>query len=233
MELTIKDGFFMLLVLVRTIILFAAVVLVLRLTGKREVGQLQPFELVVIIMLSELASIPIADTDLPLINGLVPIFTLLVAQVLLSYASLKSERARGIICGRPSILIANGKIMEKEMSSIRYNINDLLEQLRAKNVPNIADVEFAILETNGKLSVIPKSQKRPVCPEDLNIPTSYEGLPTTLIIDGNVLEKNLKQINVDTGWLRSELAKFGIQDLKRVLFASLDTNGKLFYQVKS
>ncbi|MDI6906564.1 MAG: DUF421 domain-containing protein [Thermoanaerobacterales bacterium] len=222
----------MLLVLVRTLILFAAVVVVLRLTGKRQVGQLQPFELVVIIMLSELASIPIANTDVPLVNGLVPIFVLLVAQVILSYASLKSLKARAVICGTPSVLVANGKIVEKELARLRYDINDLLEQLRAKNLPNLADVEFAILETNGHLSVVPKSQKRPVCPEDLNLSTGYEGLPTTLIIDGKVLEKNLAGINLDVNWLRSELAKFGIRDLKRVLFAALDTGGKLFYQLK-
>jgi len=222
----------MLLVLVRTLILFSAVVIVLRLTGKRQVGQLQPFELVVIIMLSELASIPISNTDVPLVNGLVPIFFLLVAQVVLSYASLKSVKARAVICGTPSVLVANGKIVEKELARLRYDINDLLEQLRAKNFPNLADVEFAILETNGHLSVIPKSQKRPLCPEDLNIPTRYEGLPTTLIIDGRVLEKNLAGINLNTEWLRGELAKFGVRDLKRVLFAALDTGGRLFYQLK-
>ncbi|MFA4884630.1 MAG: DUF421 domain-containing protein [Desulfotomaculaceae bacterium] len=223
----------MLLGIIRTIILFAVVVIGLRLMGKRQIGQLQPYELVIVIMLSALAAIPMENTGIPLASGLFPIFTLLVAQVALSYVSLKSERARGVICGTPSVLIENGKIIEKELARIRYNINDLLEQLRAKNVPNIADVEFAILETSGELSVIPKSQKRPIVPADMNLPTMYEGLPITLIIDGYVFSKNLAKINLNEDWLKSELQKFGVNNFKEVLFASLDTEGKLFYQVKS
>jgi len=226
-----KDN--MILGIIRTIILFAVVVIGLRLMGKRQIGQLQPYELVIVIMLSALAAIPMENTGVPLASGLFPIFTLLVAEVALSYVSLKSERARGVICGTPSVLIENGKIIEKELARIRYNINDLLEQLRAKNVPNIADVEFAILETSGELSVIPKSQKRPIVPADMNLPTMYEGLPITLIIDGYVFSKNLAKINLNEDWLKSELQKFGVNNFKEVLFASLDTEGKLFYQVKS
>ncbi|OQA08283.1 MAG: hypothetical protein BWY65_01544 [Firmicutes bacterium ADurb.Bin373] len=223
----------MLIGIVRTLILFTVVVIGLRLMGKRQIGQLQPYELVIVIMLSALAAIPMENTEAPLLFGLFPIFTLIVVQVAMSYLSLKSERARGIICGTPSVLIENGKIIEKELARLRYNINDLLEQLRVKNIPNIADVEFAILETGGQLSVIPKSQKRPVAPEDLNLPTKYEGLPVTLIIDGFVFKKNLTRLNLSEEWLRSELHKFGIKSFKEVLFAHLDTEGKLLYQVKS
>ena len=164
----------MLLGIFRTIILFIVVVIGLRLMGKKQIGQLQPYELVIVIMLSALAAIPMQDTGISLFTGLFPIITLLLVEVALSYLSLKSERARGIICGTPSVLIENGKIVEQELKRLRYNINDLLEQLRAKNMSNIADIEFAILETSGQLSVIPKSQKRPVVPADLNIETSYE-----------------------------------------------------------
>lgn len=223
----------MLIGIVRTLILFAVVVIGLRLMGKRQVGKLQPYELVIVIMLSALAAIPMENSGVPLLSGLFPIFTLIVAQVAMSYLSLRSERARGIICGTPSVLVENGKIVEEELARIRYNINDLLEQLRAKNMPNIADVEFAILETSGELSVIPKSQKRPVMPEDLSLPTKYEGLPVTLIIDGYVFKKNLARINLSEGWLRTELSKFGVRSFKEVLFAHIDTEGKLLYQVKS
>lgn len=223
----------MIIGLVRTLILFAVVVVGLRLMGKRQIGQLQPYELVIIIMLSALAAIPMQNSGVPLISGLVPIVTLIVVHVALSYATLKSESARGIICGTPSVLIENGKIVEREMTRLRYNINELLEQLRAKNIPNIADVEFAILETSGHLSVIPKSQKRPVAPEDMHLPTKYEGLPVTLIIDGHVFQKNLAKISLGEEWLRSELMKFNVRDPGDVLFASLDTEGKLFYQVKT
>jgi uncharacterized membrane protein YcaP (DUF421 family) len=201
--------------------------------GKKQIGQLQPYQLVIVIMLSALAAIPMENSGVPLLSGLFPIITLLLAEVVLSYVSLKSERARGIICGTPSVLVENGKIVEQELSRIRYNINDLLEQLRAKDMPNIADVEFAILETSGQLSVIPKSQKRPLVPADLKVETAYEGLPVTLIIDGRVFQQNLQKMNLSVEWLRLELKKFGVTNLKEVLFASLDTEGKLFYQLKT
>ncbi|NQS76407.1 MAG: DUF421 domain-containing protein [Peptococcaceae bacterium] len=223
----------MLIGILRTVILFAVVVIGVRLMGKRQIGQLQPYEIVIVIMLSALAAIPMENTEIPLLFGLFPIFTLILIQVAMSFLSLKSQRAREIICGTPTVLVENGKIIEKEMAKLRYNITDLLEQLREKNMPNIADVEFAILESSGKLSIIPKSQKRPVIPEDLNIPTKYEGLPITLIIDGFVFKKNLAQLNLTEEWLGTELNKFGIKSFKEVLFAHLDTEGKLLYQAKS
>lgn len=222
----------MLIVFVRTLILYLIVVAVMRIMGKRQIGQLQPFELVVAIMISELAAVPMQNTGIPLINGIVPILTLLVAQVLLSYISLKSMTARAIICGKPTVLIRNGKVSENDMSREMYSMNDLLEQLRNKNIANISDVEFAVLETNGQLSIIQKSQKRPVAPEDISVSTKYEGLPISLIIDGKVILKNLSYVNLDIEWLKNELGKFGIHKLDDVLFASLDTNGNLFFQEK-
>ena len=223
----------MLLTLIRTLILYAGVVVVMRIMGKQEIGQLQPFELVIALMIADLAAIPMANTGVPLVNGLVPILGLLIAQVFLSYASLKSIRFRGILCGTPSILVKNGQIVETELKRNRYNINDLLEQLRVKNITNIADVEFAILETGGQLSVIPKSQKRPLMPEDLQLSTQYEGIPITLIIDGQIIHNNLEMVNLNESWLSGELAKLGIDNHRKVLFASLDTKCKLFYQLKT
>lgn len=222
----------MLIVLIRTLILYTFVVFAVRFMGKRQIGQLQPFELVVTLMLSELAAIPMANSGIPLINGITPIITLIVAQVVLSFISMKSDRARTVICGRPSILIENGKIVEPELERLRYNLSDLMEQLRAKNVPNVADVEFAILETSGQLSVIPKSQKRPMVPEDMSIPTKYEGLPYTLIMDGHIIHTNLKKLNLDIPWLENQLHSFKIESPSQVLFACLDTQGNLYYQKK-
>lgn len=223
----------MLLVIIRTIILYAATVLLLRVMGKRQIGQLQPYELVVIIMISELAAIPMQNTGIPLLSGLIPIFILVAAQVTLSYISLKSERARGVICGTPSIVIENSRIVEDELRRLRLNLNDLLEQLRLKNVSDISDVEYAILETSGQLSVILKSEKRPVEPQDLKISPQYEGLPITLIIDGQVIKENLKKVDLDIVWLQNELGKYGIKNVKDVFFASLDAHKQLYYQLKS
>jgi len=220
------------LVIIRTLILYTTVVVFLRIMGKRQIGQLQPYELVVIIMISELAAIPMQNTGIPIINGLIPIFILFAAEEVLSYIALKSERARGVICGKPSILIANSRINEEEMRRLRYNINELLEQLRLKDVTNICDVEYAILETGGQLSVILKSQKRPVEPADLGVATGYEGLSTTLVIDGHVIHENLKQVFLNLDWLKAELDKDGVTRFSDVFFASVNPQGELFYQLK-
>lgn len=223
----------MLVVFVRALVLYIIVIISMRIMGKRQIGQLQPFELAIAIMISELAAVPMQNTGIPLINGIIPILTLLIAQLVVSFLSLKSLRARGVICGKPSILIENGRILENELRKEMYTLNDLLEQMRIKNVTDISDIEFAILETNGQLSIIPKSQKRPVTPADLKISTDYEGLSLDIIIDGKLIDKNLKKANLDTDWLYGELAKSGISRIKDVLFACLDSRGNLFCQKKS
>jgi len=222
-----------LVVFIRTLILFLLVVVVMRVMGKRQIGQLQPFELAVAIMISELAAIPMQNTGIPLINGIIPIITLLLAQLLLSLISLKSIKARGIICGKPNILIENGKINEANLRKEMYTLNDLLEQLRIKGTSNIQDIEYAILETNGQLSIIPKSQKRPVTPEDLKIQTDYEGIPLDLVIDGVINYSNLEKAKLDENWLLTQLNNHDIKDTKEALFVSLDSSGKLYFQKKS
>ncbi len=222
----------MLVIFARTLILYGLVVLVMRLMGKRQIGQLQPFELVIAIMISELAAVPMQDRNLPLSGGIVPILTLLIAQVGLAFLTMRSSLFRRLICGTPSVLVENGRLRQKELARLRYNLNDLLEQLRAKNFANLADVEFAILETNGNLSVIPKSQKRPATPADLELPTKYEGLPLDLVVDGQVDRDNLRLAGLDEDWLRTELSKFGLSGPEEVFFASLDTLGHLYFARK-
>lgn len=222
----------MLIVIVRTLILYAVVIIALRLMGKRELGQLQPFELVVILMISDFAAVPSENVGVPLLSGIIPILVLLSASLTLAYISLKSEKARSIICGKPSILIDRGQISEKELSKNCYNISDLLEELRLNNVPNIADVEFAILENNGQVSVFPKVQKRPTIPDDFNLSPQYEGLPLTIIMDGKLKKHYLEQSKKDLHWLKRELKKHKINQIEDVLLASLDSSGKLFVQAK-
>ncbi len=222
----------MLIVFVRSLLLYTVLAITIRIMGKRQIGQLQPFEFVIAVLIAELAGIPMSDTDIPLANGLVAILTLMISQVTLAYITLKSNRARGIICGTPSILIEKGKIMEKEMRRLRYNINDLIEQLRLKGYPNIADVDFAILETDGQLSVIPKPAKRPVVAEDLNITSRYEGLPLSVVLDGHILKNDLKKLGLTEEWLIEQLKRAGFQDTSQVLFACIDDSGQLFIQGK-
>lgn len=222
----------MLVVFIRTLLLFSVVIIVMRIMGKRQIGQLQPFELAVAIMISELAAVPMQDTGIPLINGIIPILTLLIAQVIISFVSLKSVKARGVICGRPSILIEKGKIIEENLRKELYTLNDLLEQLRIKDTPNLADVDYAILETNGQLSIIPKADKRPLTTGDMKIPLGTEGLTLDVIIDGTLIHRNLPAAKVDFDWLQRELKKQGVNRISDVLFASVDPTKKLYVQVK-
>lgn len=216
----------------RTIFLYLAVLTATRIMGKREVGQLSAFDLVVAIMIADLAAMSMEQIDLPLYIGLIPIFTLVALEIILSWLTLKSHTLRGIVDGFPSIVIANGKIKEKELRKQRYNVSDLLGQLREKDVANIADVQYAVLETSGELSVMLKADKRPVTPEDLSIPVQYEGLPTPLIFDGRIHWRNMDQLRLDENWLRAELKKYGIAGPREVLYASLDSRGNLYVSEK-
>ncbi|SES72726.1 DUF421 domain-containing protein [Anaerobranca gottschalkii] len=211
----------------RTVILYLAVLFMMRLMGKREIGQLSLFDLVVAIMIAELAAIPMEDTSIPLHMGLLPIATLVAAEIVLSYISLKSQKARAFIEGTPSIIIERGRILSDEMKKLRYSMTDLISQLREKDVANIEDVEYAILETNGKLSVILKSDRRPLTPRDLNIKPSYEGIPTPLILDGVIQVEGLKRINKDEKWLRDAVSKYGYKT-EDIIFAHQDENGSIF-----
>ncbi|TZE81003.1 DUF421 domain-containing protein [Calorimonas adulescens] len=222
----------MLVIFTRALILYFLVVIVMRIMGKQQIGELQPYELVVAVMIADLGAVPMQNTGIPLLAGIIPILTLLISQLALSYISMKSIRGRELICGTPTILIEKGRLLEAQMRKERYNINDLLEALRNQGYYNIADVEYAILETNGTLSVIPKVEKRPVTPQDLNLNPPYEGLPLPVVIDGTVDFKTLKAANKDFAWLKGQLKAFGISDVSEVLLASIDSSGNLFVQAK-
>lgn len=222
----------MFIVMLRTIILYFIVVFTIRIMGKRQIGELQPFELVIAIMVSELASIPMQDTRLPLSHGVIPIITLLILQVLISSLELKNEFARTVFSGKPSIIISSGKIDIMELRNNRYNINDLLEELRLQGYYNIEDIEFAILETSGQLSIIPKTELKPITKKDLNIKTSQDDLPVTLILDGKINLNNLKFINKNKSWLLSQINKNNILSPDKIFIALLDSNGKFFFQLK-
>jgi uncharacterized membrane protein YcaP (DUF421 family) len=220
------------IVFFRTLILFSLVVVVMRIMGKRQIGELQPFELVVAIMISELAAVPMADIEIPLLDGIIPILTLLLAQVFLAYLTLISNKARTIICGRPSILIEKGTIIESELRRLRININDLLEQLRVKNYANIRDVDYAILETNGQMSIIPKGACEAIKKQDLGLKGPDPGLPLTLIIDGMVVKHNLRLFKLTEKELLEKLKEQGVSSLQQIFFASIDTTGTITWQKK-
>ena len=221
----------MLITFFRSIVLYIIVLIVMRLMGKREIGQLQPFELAISIMIADLASIPMTEIGIPIFNGIIPILGLLVMHLIISVINLKSLKAREIICGKPSILIYRGKIDEKALKKERFTINELEERLRGNNVVNLGDVEYAILETSGQVTVIQKPEKRNTIPEDFNIIPEYEGIPYDLVVDGKVMNKNLKLVGKNYNWLKKQVEKFGIKP-EEALVVTIDGKGQIFCQKK-
>ena len=221
----------MLLIFVIAIILYILVLIVMRFMGKREIGQLQPFELAISIMIADLATIPMSEPGIPITNGAIPIFGLLIMHLIISVINMKSIKLREIICGKPSILIYHGKINEKDMKKERFTINELEERLRGNNVFNISDVEYAILETSGQISVIQKPNKRNTTPEDFNIMPEYEGIAYDLVVDGKVMKENLEKIGKNYTWLNNKLIEFKMKP-EETLLATLDGKGNFFCQKK-
>lgn len=179
--------------------------------GKREIGELSLLDLVVFMMIAEIAVIGIEDTKVPFLHTITPMVILMGIQYILAYLSLKSQKIRDLIDGRPTVIINNGQIDEEAMKTQRYNFDDLLSQLRDKNVKNVADVEFAILEPSGKLSVLPKSRDKTENGPNIDI---------QLILDGVIQEDQLKEMNKTNLWLRQELRKRGYHDIKQISYCS-------------
>ena len=221
----------MILIFVRTIIIYVLVLFVMRFMGKREIGQMQPFELVIAIMIADLASTPMSEIGIPILYGIIPILSLLLMHVIISVINLKSIKMREIICGKPRILIYRGKIDETAMIQENFTINELQERLRVNNVSNLGDVEFAILETSGQISVVLKPEKRALKPEDFNIQAEYEGIAYDLVIDGKIMGDNLNKINKDYNWLETEVGKFNMKP-EEALVVVLNGDGTIFCQKK-
>lgn len=213
--------------LFRSLLLVSFAVLAMRLMGKRQIGQLQPFELVIAIMIADLASTPMESLDTPLWRGVLPLFVTVALHQLLTLLSLKSQKLRAFFSGRPTVVIHQGQIDYKALEKLCFNLNDLLEELRAGGILTPTEVGTAIMETSGKLSVFPKSQNRAVSPADLDIQTGYEGIPLTLVMDGKLEKANLPLCGKDEQWLEKQLKQLGFQRMQDVLLCYLDTDGKM------
>lgn len=223
----------MIVIILRTLIIYTVVILSLRIMGKRQIGELQPAELVVAIIISDLAAIPMESVNIPLLSGIIPVFTLISAEVIVSYLSLKSKKIRKFIIGEPSIIIYDGVINQTELEKLRFNIDDLLEELRINNCYDISDVYVAVLETNGQLSLIPRDRARGVTVEDLKLQNvRRSGLPCNVISDGHLNKTELKRSGKTLGQLNDEIKKRGGKKIKDVFIASIDAEGEMFMQLK-
>lgn len=217
----------------RTVFVYLFILILMRIMGKREIGKLSIFDLVVSIMIAELAVFSLESTEAPMINSLLPIVILFLTQITLSYVSLKSQRIRDLVDGKPSVLIEHGQIKEKEMRRQRYNLDDLLMQLRENKIHTVSQVEFAILETSGKLTVFPKEKLTEVTKEDLAIPTEEIEFPWILIKDGEVQDEGLRGLKQNRFWLKTELKKrIGTSNFNKISFCSVDHKNEWFIDFK-
>ena len=218
----------MAIVITRTFIIYFSLLLTMRLLGKRQLGEMELSEFVVAALIADLAAHPLQDMGIPLMNGLLPVFILFCCEILISGLALKNVRMRGIIYGKPSLLIVNGMIDQKEMRKNRFTCDELMQELRNQGGIEISKIEYAILETDGRLNVIPIPAERPVTAAQLNISPAPDAYPVIIINDGRLMEQNLLDSGKDIKWLDTQLKKHGHSSYKEVFLMTLDCYGGLF-----
>ena len=195
----------MLIVFIRAVILYLALVFGIRLMGKRQIGELQPSELVTTVLLSNIATLPVEDTGIPMIIGIIPIYTLISIDVIMSYVSLKWRKVRKLVCGSPKIVISNGRVDQKQLIRLRYTADDLLASLRSMSIFDISEVQLAVVETNGSLSVYQKKASQPVTCEDMKIQSEDSDPPMLVIENGCIIDNSLESTGLDRQALLGEL----------------------------
>jgi len=198
--------------------------------GKKQVGELEPMELVVTILISELVSIPMQDLSVPLMAGIVPVVTIMMISALMSFVLLKSTKMRRIVVGTPSILVHEGIIDKKEMRKNNINNNELLEALRLKNVTDVAAVQYAILETNGQMSIIQHPKDKPPTASELSGDVNDGGLPVMVVNDGKWQDNNIRALGLGRGWIEEQARLLGVTDVKNIFLMTVDEQRKIFLQ---
>ncbi len=216
----------------RTAILYLFIIFAFRLMGKRQIGQLSPTELVVAMMISDLASSPAQNNSLPLLAGMVPILSLIVMEILLSFLSMKSASFHRLLSGRSVVIMRDGRVIEKEMEKLRFNLDDLLEEIRVAGYADIGDVDMVVLESGGKISIVPKKEKAPLTAEDAGVRATPETPSTILIADGKLRRDRLREIGVDEKWVYKTLQKHKIKDIKDCFLFTADKEKNALVQAK-
>ena len=218
----------MILSYVRTIVLYLVLIIVVRMMGKRQIGQMEPAEFVVTMLVANLAAIPMQDGGIPLFSGFIPIVTVLGVELVLSALSMKSVRLRRALCGKPVILIENGNILQQNLKKTRITLDELTGHLREKDVLDLQSVQYAILETNGNLSVFPYPKEKPASAKDAGVAVRKQSLPITIISDGELMGKNLEKAKKNTAWVRRVL-KERDADVSQTWLLTVDGNDKILF----
>ncbi|MEG2455589.1 MAG: DUF421 domain-containing protein [Oscillospiraceae bacterium] len=212
----------------RTIILYLFIIVGIRLMGKRQVGELEPSELVMALLIADLAAVPMQDFGIPLLSGIIPILTLLCLSTIFSVLSVKSLRFRALVCGKPTIVVDNGKLKQQEMRKTRFTLDELSEELRLQGVTDLTTVRYAILETSGQLTVLLNAEEKPLTAAQFGRVPKEPGLPVTLISDGKLLTKNLRSRGLDETWLSSQLARHHIRHIRDVFLLTVDQQNQVY-----
>lgn len=212
----------------RTIILYFLIMIGLRIMGKRQIGELEPGELVLTMMISDLATVPMQDFGIPLLAGIIPILILLSLSMLLSQLSLHNLRFRALLCGTPSVLVRNGILQQEAMRKNRFTLDELLEELREQGYADIGDVKYAVLENSGQLSILPWASTQPPSAAQMGVEVEDDVvLPVILVNDGRILSKNLADCGKDRSWLQAVLEREGFSSPKEIFLMSLDERGRV------
>ena len=215
-------------IVIRTILIYFLLIFAMRLSGKRQLGEIQLSELITTFLLSEIASYPLTDPGIPFLHAAIPVLTIISLEIILSFSATKSALMKKILDGKPSIIIREGVLDQKEMLKMRLNLEDLLCELRLKNIAAIEDVAYAILEQNGQISVFPKESKREITLGDLHLLPHKDGIAHAVIVDGHIVKENLDNAQKTEKWLRHELKKRRIDDIRRVFLMTVNDNGAVY-----
>lgn len=216
----------MLILLFRVLIVYTIVLIYLRIMGKRQLGQMQPFELVITLIIADIATLPMTQTSMPVLYSLVPLTSIVLLHFIVSFFVRKSIIVRRIVNGKPMVVVSPNGIEYQNLKALNMNFDDLMQGLRMCNIYKIEDVAYAIVETNGQISAIPKSDCAPVCNGDLNIELPNTSLPLNIVTAGKIINENIKLANIQTEFIEKIVKKANLQSVKDVLLLTLDANGK-------
>lgn len=217
---------------IRTVILYIVVVTALRIMGKRQIGELEPSELVVTILVSELAAIPMQDLGIPLFAGVIPIITLISLEIIVSFLCLKSRKLRRLLNGQAAIIIRSGKLDREKMKQMRLTTDEVMEALRQQNIGSVSELKYGLIEPNGQLSYVYKPEYQPVNAKMMGIQPEDAGLPLIVVSDGRIVETNLRHLGKTRGEIEKRIQKAHISDVSQVFLMTLDDSGNEFIQKK-
>lgn len=216
----------------RSVIIYFCCIIVIRLMGKRQIGEMQPFEFVITLIIADLACIPMAELSVPLAHGLVPILTLLIVHFLICFLARKSMIARYLLSGKPAIVISPRGINYEELKALNMTLDDLFELMRGCDCYFVEEISYAILETNGKLCILKKAENEPATREDLKVKVSQNSIPMNIIMDGKIMDKNIKKTGIEKDFIDEFIKKAKINKINDVLLMTINKDGQVFIQGK-